>query len=52
MANGLRDANEVTIDIHPDGKVSTPWLTIEGERILKSVGKEPKEFEKISNYCG
>ena len=36
---------ELVIDIHPNGIVSTPWLTCEGDEILKSVGREPKEFE-------
>ena len=43
---------EMVIDIRPDGIVSTSWLTLEGDEILKSVGREPKEFERISNYCG
>ena len=50
--NGLSSADEFTIDIRPDGIVSTPWLTCEGDEILKSVGREPKEFERISNFCG
>ena len=43
---------ELVIDIHPNGIVSTSWLTLEGDEILKSVGREPKEFERISNFCG
>ena len=54
IVNGIRSAldEEIIIDIHPDAIVSTPWLTLEGDEILKSVGREPKEFERISNFCG
>ena len=60
MANELATGNglssigdeELIIDIRPDGIVSSPWLHREGDEILKSIGKEPKEFERISNYCG
>jgi hypothetical protein len=51
---GLSSINdeELIIDIRTDGIVSTPWLTCEGNEILKSVGKTPERFERISNYCG
>ena len=52
--NGIRSAldEEIIIDIRPDAVVSTPWLTTEGDEILKSVGREPERFKRISNYCG
>ena len=43
---------ELVIDIRPDGIVSTHWLTSESDEILKSVGKTPERFERISDYCG
>lgn len=51
---GLRSMmdEEIIIDIHPDGRVSTPWLTTEGDEILKSVGSEPESFKGIANFCG
>jgi hypothetical protein len=51
-SNGLSPSDECIIDIRPDGKVSTPWLSTEGHKILLSVGKEPEEHENISNFCG
>jgi hypothetical protein len=44
--------DEIVIDVRPDGKVSTPWLTQEGQEILSEIGKEPREFERISSFCG
>ena len=49
--SSIRD-EEMVITIRPNGIVSTPWLTTEGDEILKAVGRVPKEFERISNYCG
>lgn len=51
---GLRTTahEETIINIHPDGKVSSPWLTEEGYQILLSIGKESEEHQRISNYCG
>jgi len=43
---------EMVIDIRPDGIVSTHWLTTESNKILKSVGREPERFARISNFCG
>ena len=55
VKGGLRPLgkdDEMIIDIRPDGIVSTPWLNCEGNAILNSIGRVPKEFERISNYCG
>lgn len=51
---GLRSTldEEIVIDIRPNGIVSCPWLTLESDKILSSIGKVPERFKGIGNYCG